>query len=80
MNLSRSAAASMAHESSWGRIGLRGMSTSSGYKPNTGIVMLNMGGPGSLDGERDGVKAFLTRLFTDNEIIPLGPFQSTLVS
>lgn len=45
-----------------------------------GIVMLNMGGPSSLDGEVDGVKPFLTRLFTDKEIIRLGPLQSKLVS
>lgn len=41
--------------------------------------MLNMGGPGSLDGERDGVHAFLSNLFSDGEIITLGPLQSVLV-
>lgn len=38
-----------------------------------------MGGPGSLDGERDGVKPFLKNLFRDSEIIPLGPLQDSLV-
>eukprot|EP01138_Halocafeteria_seosinensis_P009123 gb/GECG01009324.1/.p1 GENE.gb/GECG01009324.1/~~gb/GECG01009324.1/.p1 ORF type:complete len:394 (+),score=24.75 gb/GECG01009324.1/:1-1182(+) len=57
-------------------VGVRTLSTPSA--PRTGIVMLNMGGPGSLDGPRDGVHAFLHRLFTDNEIIPLGPFQNYL--
>jgi hypothetical protein len=42
--------------------------------------MLNMGGPGSLTGAQDGVEAFLRRLFTDPEIIKLGPLQSVLVS
>ena len=37
-----------------------------------GIVMLNMGGPGSLAGPTDGVPAFLKRLFSDSEIIQLG--------
>lgn len=41
--------------------------------------MMNMGGPGSLDGAEDGVQAFLTRLFSDREIIPLGPLQKWLV-
>lgn len=41
--------------------------------------MLNMGGPSSLHGPRDGVKAFLTNLFSDPEIIPLGPLQKFLV-
>jgi protoporphyrin/coproporphyrin ferrochelatase len=36
-----------------------------------GIVLLNMGGPSSLHGKVDGVEPFLTRLFTDNEIIGL---------
>ncbi|EEB06787.2 ferrochelatase [Schizosaccharomyces japonicus yFS275] len=40
----------------------------------TAIVMMNMGGPGSLD----EVEPFLTRLFTDGDIIPLGPFQQKL--
>lgn len=42
--------------------------------------MMNMGGPGSLDGPEDGVKPFLTRLFSDGEIIKLGPLQKWLVS
>ena len=41
--------------------------------------MLNMGGPGSLQGPEDGVKPFLTRLFSDGEIIKLGPLQKLLV-
>lgn len=40
---------------------------------------MNMGGPSSLDGESDGVGAFLTNLFSDPEIIPLGPLQKWLV-
>jgi hypothetical protein len=44
-----------------------------------GIVMLNMGGPGSLDGAVDGVEPFLNRLFSDKEIIMLGPLQKWLV-
>ena len=46
--------------------------------PPTGIVLLNMGGPSSLHGAEDGVGAFLRRLFTDREIIKLGPLQGTL--
>lgn len=45
-----------------------------------GIVMLNMGGPSSLHGEHDGVGPFLHRLFSDGEIIRLGPLQKILVS
>jgi Ferrochelatase len=44
-----------------------------------GVLMLNMGGPSSLDGPEDGVEAFLRRLFLDPEIIRLGPLQSWLV-
>ena len=40
---------------------------------------MNMGGPGSLDGEHDGVEPFLRRLFADREIIMLGPLQKSLV-
>lgn len=40
--------------------------------------MLNMGGPSSLDGPEDGVKPFLQNLFSDPEIIPLGPLQKWL--
>ncbi|KAG8194736.1 hypothetical protein JTE90_026384 [Oedothorax gibbosus] len=42
-------------------------------KPKTGILMMNMGGPSSLAEVQD----FLTRLFTDKDIIPL-PMQSTV--
>src|SRR5215204_2877250 len=42
-------------------------------KPKTGIVMLNLGGPGTLDKEQP----FLPELFTDREIIQL-PFQRWL--
>lgn len=49
-------------------------------KPKTGILMMNMGGPSSLEGEIDGVGAFLKRLFMDGEIISLGPLQNVLVS
>lgn len=37
-----------------------------------GVVMMNMGGPGSLEGKEDGVEPFLSRLFADGEIIQLG--------
>lgn len=43
-------------------------------KPVTAIMMMNMGGPSTLD----KVQSFLTNLFTDPEIIPLGPLQSYL--
>jgi len=52
---------------------------SSGTKAPTAVLMMNMGGPSSLDGERDGVKAFLSRLFADGEIIQFGAFQNILV-
>lgn len=42
-------------------------------KPPTAIVMMNMGGPSSLD----EVQPFLTRLFTDHQIMQM-PFQSTI--
>lgn len=43
-------------------------------KPKTGIVMLNMGGPSTVP----EVGPFLHRLFTDGQIIGLGPFQNIL--
>lgn len=49
-------------------------------QPPVGIVMLNMGGPSSLEGSVDGVQPFLQRLFMDKEIIMLGPLQKWLVS
>jgi hypothetical protein len=48
-------------------------------RPPIGVVLMNMGGPGSLEGPEDGVRAFLTRLFLDGEIIKLGPLQKWLV-
>ena len=48
-------------------------------KPKTAVVMMNMGGPSSLSGSEDGVEPFLTNLFTDPEIIKLGPLQPWLV-
>ncbi|RWS06149.1 ferrochelatase-like protein, partial [Dinothrombium tinctorium] len=44
-----------------------------GSEANTGILMMNMGGPQDLN----EVEPFLTRLFTDKDIIPL-PMQSKL--
>ena len=58
---------------------LRNASTSSHAPPPIGIVLMNMGGPSSLDGPVDGVGPFLHRLFSDKEIIRLGPLQHTLV-
>ena len=49
-------------DAEWGREGVE----------RVGVVMLNMGGPSSLRGADDGVKPFLTRLFSDPEIIGLG--------
>ena len=40
----------------------------------TAIMMLNMGGPATLD----KVQFFLTNLFTDPEIIPMGKFQNII--
>lgn len=45
----------------------------SSVKPKTGILMLNMGGPETLD----DVHGFLLRLFSDKDLIPL-PMQSQL--
>ncbi|KAF0713288.1 Aste57867_4421 [Aphanomyces stellatus] len=42
-----------------------------GRKVRTAIAMMNMGGPSTLD----EVPSFLKNLFSDPEIIPLGPFQ-----
>ena len=61
------------------RVNLAARGLATGTAPKTAIVMLNMGGPSSLDGETDGVRPFLTNLFTDPEIIPLGPLQKYLV-
>ena len=52
------------------RLSFSSSSTSSSSSP-IGIVLMNMGGPSSLTGKVDGVEPFLTRLFTDNEIIGL---------
>ena len=56
----------------------RALSTLTPSASPIGVVMLNMGGPSSLDGAEDGVAPFLTRLFSDGEIIRLGPLQKTL--
>lgn len=40
----------------------------------TAIVFMNMGGPSTVPETRD----FLFRLFSDNDLIPLGPFQNIL--
>jgi ferrochelatase len=42
--------------------------------PKTAIAMMNMGGPATLN----EVQSFLTNLFTDPEIIPLGKVQDIL--
>ena len=50
-------------------------SPSAPFQPSArpvGVVMLNMGGPSTLDGAADGVQPFLRRLFSDKEIIQLG--------
>lgn len=47
---------------------------SDAVKPKTAVVMMNMGGPATLN----DVEFFLTNLFTDREIIPLGPLQKYL--
>mmetsp|Transcript_26163 Transcript_26163/g.51177 ORF Transcript_26163/g.51177 Transcript_26163/m.51177 type:complete len:384 (-) Transcript_26163:236-1387(-) len=52
----------------WARPSLRLMSTSTPAKPKTAIVMLNMGGPA----QPSETKSFLTRLFSDNDIIEFG--------
>ena len=48
--------------------------TSSDIPPKTAVVMLNMGGPNDLD----EVGPFLQNLFSDGEIITLGPLQNIL--
>ena len=50
------------------------MCASASAKPKTGILMLNMGGPATVD----DVNLFLTRLFRDKDLIPLGPLQKYL--
>ncbi|RLO11342.1 hypothetical protein DYB28_004593 [Aphanomyces astaci] len=45
-------------------------------KVRTAIAMMNMGGPSTLD----EVPSFLKNLFSDPEIIPLGPFQEFVSS
>lgn len=53
----------------------RNLATSSNHKSNgTAIVFMNMGGPSTVPETRD----FLFRLFSDGDLIPLGPFQETL--
>ncbi|KAK6360452.1 ferrochelatase hem15 [Orbilia blumenaviensis] len=48
--------------------------TSSSGNNGTAIVMLNMGGPSTVDEVGD----FLSRLFMDKDLIPLGPLQNYL--
>ena len=43
-------------------------------KKGTAVVFMNMGGPSTVPETRD----FLFRLFSDNDLIPLGPFQNIL--
>ena len=50
----------------------RWVSTFAPTSTPVGIVLMNMGGPGSLEGAEDGVAPFLKRLFSDKEIIQLG--------
>jgi hypothetical protein len=51
----------------------RGMATTTG-KPKTAVLMMNMGGPAT----PAETGPFLKRLFTDGDIIPLGPLQNIL--
>ncbi|CAG8800904.1 36061_t:CDS:2, partial [Racocetra persica] len=43
------------------------------YESPTAIVLMNLGGPSTLDGVQD----FLTRLFSDPDLIPI-PFQQSV--
>jgi ferrochelatase len=52
---------------------IRSLATHTSQKPKTAIVMMNMGGPPTLD----EVGPFLLRLFSDPDLIPI-PFQSVL--
>eukprot|EP01134_Creolimax_fragrantissima_P002769 CFRG2769T1 len=63
----------------------RGLSTTHGVSthplvntavvpPKTAILMMNLGGPAT----QDEVHDFLLRLFSDSDLIPLGPFQNLL--
>jgi ferrochelatase len=54
---------------------IRRLSTSNNSKSNgTAIVFMNMGGPSTVPETRD----FLYRLFSDGDLIPLGPFQESI--
>lgn len=54
---------------------LRRLSTATKPKQNgTAVVFMNMGGPSTVPETRD----FLMRLFSDGDLIPLGPFQETI--
>ena len=57
--------------SNWFRCSL---STSGGARSPTGIVFMNMGGPSKTKDTYD----FLLRLFSDQDLIPLGYFQNSL--
>lgn len=47
---------------------------SSSAKPPTALLMMNMGGPK----DQDGVYPFLANLFSDPDLIPLGPLQKQI--
>jgi len=69
MLLRRACAHSRAH-----KLAIHGVRTASSSAGPTGVMMLNMGGPSTLD----EVGPFLSNLFADGEIITLGPLQNTL--
>lgn len=56
------------------RVSLRYYSSNETVKSPTGIVFMNMGGPSKTKETYD----FLYRLFSDGDLIPLGPFQNLL--
>lgn len=56
----------------WGRLAYSTAATTA--KSPTGVVFMNMGGPNKSSETHD----FLLRLFSDADLIPLGPFQKML--
>ncbi|KAF8248092.1 ferrochelatase [Wilcoxina mikolae CBS 423.85] len=52
----------------------RSLATTTSDTPGTAIVLLNMGGPSTIP----EVHSFLSRLFADGDLIPLGPLQKYL--